>query len=154
VKRAVVRRLANITGAVTIAGLAAALALAQVRQAEVARRDQDKVAQLTRKMTTVCVGRFSIDRPEETRLELAQPRIDGFDIASFDEPEADFQVRLGRREARLRTAPDQYGGNKNLLSVREVNTDNGVVGSPGPTLGTSRVVRSNGSPKAPRAPAA
>ncbi|KQQ86343.1 hypothetical protein ASF77_20375 [Massilia sp. Leaf139] len=83
---------------------------------------------MTKKMTTVCIGRFLIDLPEETRYELTQPRIDGFDISSFDEPEADFQVRLGQREARLRAAPDQSGGSKNLVSVKEVKTENGIVG--------------------------
>ena len=83
---------------------------------------------MTNKMTTVCLGRFLVDMPDEARLELARPRIDGFDISSFDEPEADFKVRLGQREARLRAAPDRLGGNKNLESVRELKTENGVVG--------------------------
>ena len=83
---------------------------------------------MTREMKTVCLGRFLVDMPEEARLALARPRIDGFDISSFDEPDADFQVRLGQCEARLRATPDRLGGNRNLESVMEVKTDNGVVG--------------------------
>jgi hypothetical protein len=97
-------------------------------QRAAAQRDKDEVARMTKKMTTVCIGRFLVDMPDETRLELARPRIDGFDIASIDEPDADFQVRLGQREARLRATPDRLGGNRNLESVKEVKTDNGVVG--------------------------
>jgi hypothetical protein len=83
---------------------------------------------MIQKMKTICIGRFLIDMPEESELALARPRINGLDISSFDEPEADFQQRLVQREARLRAAPDRLGGNRNLESVREVKTDNGVVG--------------------------
>jgi hypothetical protein len=83
---------------------------------------------MIKEMKTVCIGRFMIDLPAEARLDLDRPRIDGFDISSFDEPEADFQARLVQREARLRAAPDRLGGNKNLESVKDVKTENGVVG--------------------------
>lgn len=115
--------------AIATVGLAATWAVGQVRDGQAARADKLEVARLTDKMTTVCIGRFLIDMPEEARLELARPRIDGFDISSFDEPEAGFKVRLGQREARLRSSPDQFGGNRNLESVRDVKTDNGVVGT-------------------------
>jgi hypothetical protein len=99
-----------------------------VQQRAEAQRDNEKVARMTQKMKTVCIGRFLIDLPEETRLELRAPRIDGFDISSVDESEADFQARLAQREAKLRATPDRLGGYRNLESVREVKTDNGVVG--------------------------
>ena len=127
-KRQAWNRAAKLLGAVAIAAVAASLVFGQVRQAEVERRDHADVARMTRKMKTVCIGRFLIDMPDETRLELRGPRIDGFDISSFDESEADFQVRLAQREAKLRATPDRLGGNKNLESVREVKTENGVVG--------------------------
>ena len=127
-KRRVWSRPAKLLGAVAIAAVAASLVFGQVREAEAGRRDQAGVARMTQKMKTVCIGRFLIDMPEETRLELRGPRIDGFDISSFDESEADFQARLAQREATLRAKPDQFGGNKNLKSVREVKTDNGGVG--------------------------
>lgn len=83
---------------------------------------------MTKEMKTVCIGRFLIDVPEETVLELAQPRVDGFDISSFDEPEDSFRTRLGQREARLRATPDRLGGTKNLELVKDVKTENGVFG--------------------------
>jgi hypothetical protein len=121
--------LAKLLAGIVIVGLTGAWAIGQVREKrEVARRDQQEVARMTKEMKTVCIGRFMIDMPEETRLELTQPRIDGFDISSFDEPEADFQTRLAQREARLRAAPDRLGGNKNLETAMDVKTENGVVG--------------------------
>ena len=83
---------------------------------------------MTEKMKTVCIGRFLVDLPQETRLELRGPRIHGLDISSVDASEANFRVRLAQREAELRATPDQFAGDKNLESVREVKTDNGVVG--------------------------
>jgi hypothetical protein len=121
-------RFAKLLAAVVFGGGAAAFAVGQVREAETARRDQADVARMTQNMKTVCIGRFLIDLPEETRLELRGPRIHGLDISSFDESEADFQTRLAQREAQLRATPDQFGGNKNLETVREVKTASGVVG--------------------------
>lgn len=121
--------LARLLAGVIIAGMTGAWAIGEVRdQRAAAQRDKDEVARMTQKMTTVCIGRFLVDMPEETRLELANPRIHGFDISSVDEPEADFKVRLAQREARLRATPDRLGGNKNVESVREVKTENGVTG--------------------------
>ena len=121
--------LARLLAGVIIAGMTGAWAIGEVReQRAAAQRDKDEVARMTQKMTTVCIGRFLIDLPEETRLELANPRIHGFDISSLDEPESDFQVRLAQREARLRATPDHFGGNKNVESVREVTTENGLTG--------------------------
>jgi hypothetical protein len=129
VKRSLQNGLAKLLAGMLIAGLTGAWAIGEVREKRQAgRQDKLEVARMTNKMTTVCLGRFLVDMPDEARLELARPRIDGFDISSFDEPEADFKVRLGQREARLRSAPDQFGGNRNLESVREVKTANGVVG--------------------------
>jgi hypothetical protein len=121
-------RFAKLLAAVAIGSGAAAFAVGQVREAGTARWDQADVARMTQKMKTVCIGRFLIDLPKETRFELRRPRIDGFDISSFDESEADFQLRLAQREAQLRATPDRLGGYRNLESVREVKTNNGVVG--------------------------
>ena len=119
---------ALLIAGVVIVGLTISWAAGAVKQRAAAQRDNEKVARMTQKMKTVCIGRFLIDLPDETRFELRGPRIDGFDISSFDESEADFQVRLAQREAKLRATPDRLGGNKNLESVREVKTENGVVG--------------------------
>jgi len=129
VKRWLRNGLAKLLAGIVIAGITGAWAIGEVRdQRAAAQRDKDEVARMTQKMMTVCIGRFLVDLPEETRFELARPRIHGFDISSFDEPEADFQTRLSQREARLRAAPDRLGGNKNLELVKEVKTDNGVTG--------------------------
>jgi hypothetical protein len=128
VKRAAWSRVAKLLTAIVFAIAAGTWTVGQLREREVVRRDQQEVARMTQKIATVCIGRFLVDMPAETRLELAQPRIDGFDISSVDEPDADFQVRLAQREARLRSTPDRHGGNRNVESVREVKTDNGVIG--------------------------
>jgi hypothetical protein len=121
--------LAKLLAGIVIVGLTGAWALGGIQEKrEAARRDELEVARMTQKMKTICIGRFLIDMPEETELALTRPRINGLDISSFDEPDADFQVRLGQREARLRATPDRLGGNRNLEAVREVKTDNGVVG--------------------------
>ncbi|MEN3274646.1 MAG: hypothetical protein V7631_436 [Massilia sp.] len=121
--------LAKLLAGLVIAGLTGAWAIGEVQEKrDTARQDKLKVMRMTNKMTTICMGRFLVDLPEEAQRELARPRIDGFDISSFDEPEADFKVRLSQREARLRKAPDQFGGNRNLESVKDVKTENGVVG--------------------------
>ena len=119
---------ALLLAGVVLAGLTATWAAGAVKQRAASQRDNEKVMRMTQKMKTVCIGRFLIDMPDETRLELRGPRIDGFDISSFAEPEADFQVRLAQREAKLRATPDRLGGYRNLESVREVKTDNGVIG--------------------------
>jgi hypothetical protein len=121
--------LAKLLAGIVIVGLTGAWALGGIQEKrEAARRDQLEVARMTQKMKTICIGRFLIDMPDESDLALTRPRINGLDISSFDEPEADFRNRLVQREARLRAAPDRLGGNRNLESVREVKTDNGVIG--------------------------
>ncbi len=119
------RKAAKLVGALAMAAVVTTVVVSRAHEAEVGRAD---VARMTRTMKTVCIGRFLIDLPGETRFELRGPRIDGFDISSFDESEADFHVRLAKREAELRATPDQFGGTKNLQSVREVRTNDGVVG--------------------------
>lgn len=122
-------RLAKMLAGILCAGLAATWAVGEVvDQHEEVRRDEHEVARMTQKMKTVCVGRFLIDMPEEAQVELSQPRVDGFDVSTFDETLEDFQKRLAEREAQLRATPDRLGGNKNLESVRDVKTDSGLVG--------------------------
>ena len=119
---------ALLLAGILVVGLTAAWAVGDVKQRAAAQRDKDKVARMTQDMKTVCIGRFLIDLPRETLFELRGPRIDGLDIASFEEPETNFQVRLAQREAKLRATPDRLGGYKNLELVRDVKTDNGLVG--------------------------
>ena len=122
-KRQVGNRVAKLLGAV-----GAIIVFGQVRKAEVERRDQAGVVRMTRKIKTPCIGRFLIDLPDETRVELSGPRIDGLDISSFDEPDADFQVRLAQRVSNLRAAPRTIGGVTGDEVVTRVAEMNDTVG--------------------------
>lgn len=128
-KRLVQNRLASVLAGIVCAALVATWAIAQaLDKHETAQRDKQEVARMTDKMKTVCIGRFLIDMPAEAQVELVQPRISGFDIASFDESVDEFQARLVERERHIRAQPIGPGGRQNLESVREIKTDKGVVG--------------------------
>lgn len=91
-------------------------------------RDRHELARLTDGMITHCIGRFLIDMPAEAQIEMGRANISGFDVAAFEETPEEFLQRLADRELQIRTTPDQAGGNRNLESVRELRTDNGIVG--------------------------
>jgi hypothetical protein len=114
-------RPARLLAGALCAGLVATWAVGKVLdKREESRRDQREVTRMTDKMKTVCVGRFLIDVPEEAEIELRQARIDGFDIASFNETEEEFQKRVADREAQIRATQDRLGGNENLESAKDV----------------------------------
>lgn len=92
------------------------------------RHEQRAVDGITGNMQTICVGRFLIDLPEKAQIELRQVRIDGFDIAAFDETKEEFHKRVADREAQLKAKPDWRGGDKNLESARDVQTGSGLIG--------------------------
>lgn len=96
--------------------------------AVVDRHERRAVDGITGNMQTICVGRFLIDMPEKAQIKLRQVRIDGFDIAAFDETKEDFHKRVADREAQLKAKPDWRGGDKNLESASEVRTDSGLIG--------------------------
>jgi hypothetical protein len=121
VKRCLQSGLAKALAGIVIVGLAGTWALGAVR-------DKHEVARMTEQMKTVCVGRLLIDMPVEAQIKLTRQRIDGFDIAAFDESREDFRTRLAAREAEIRARPDRNGGNKNMESATEVKTDSGFVG--------------------------
>lgn len=87
-----------------------------------------ELTRLTGQMKTACVGRFQLDIPEEAQVDIARASIGGFDISAFDESPDEFQARLAQREAEIKGKPDRLGGNKNLELVKEVKTENGLVG--------------------------
>ncbi len=123
------QRLAKMLAAIVCAGLAATWAVGEVVDNDkVVRQDKHEVARMTEKMKTVCVGRFLIDMPEEAQVELTQARIDGFNIAAFDETLSEFETRVAGREQEINAKPDRLGGSKNLELVRDVNTANGLTG--------------------------
>jgi hypothetical protein len=90
--------------------------------------DTYKVAQMTEKMKTVCVGRMLIDLPEEAQVELYGQWLDGFDVQALAESPEAFKARVAAREAEIRGKPDRLGGHNNLELAREVNTGHGLVG--------------------------
>jgi hypothetical protein len=78
-------------------------------------RDRQKVATMTEKMKTVCVGRFLIDFPEQTEYTLQGAFLDGFDIRVFPETDEAFKARLADRETELRNPePTPYRETKQL----------------------------------------
>jgi hypothetical protein len=90
--------------------------------------DTYKVAKMTEKMKTVCVGRMLLDLPEEAQVELYGAQISGFHIDAFAESFEEFQKRLAAREAEIRATPDRLGGSNNMESVREVQSNNQLAG--------------------------
>lgn len=92
------------------------------------RREMQESQRLTHKMKTVCVGRLTIDLPEEADVGLAHARVDSFNIETFVETQEEFDSRLAARETQLRAKPDRLGGNNNVEVVREVRTNAGLTG--------------------------
>lgn len=77
---------------------------------------------MTEKMKTVCVGRFLVDIPSQAEVILSREMIDGFDIDSVEEDEADFHKRVASREAEIAAvatsaAPKGIGG---MLVARDL----------------------------------
>lgn len=128
-KRWVPTRLAIMLAGILCAGLAATWAVGEVLDKhETVRRDKYEVARMTQQMKTECVGRFLIDMPEEAQVEFGQARIDGINIATFDETLDEFRKRLAERESQIQAMPDRLGGNKNLERARAVKTTSGLEG--------------------------
>lgn len=122
------RRVAIACGMIAIAAIVTTLSVAQVRDKRPPPRNELQLSPMTEKMKTVCVGRFLIDMPEQAQVELARVRVDGFNIVVFDETPEEFRRRVDDREAQIRAKPDRLGGTKNLESVSEVKTMNGMAG--------------------------
>lgn len=65
-------------------------------------QDKQKVAKMTDKMKTVCVGRFLIDLPVEAQVDIQSGFVGGFDIESSDgETEEEFDTRLNELESQV-----------------------------------------------------
>ncbi|MGZ5199746.1 MAG: T6SS immunity protein Tli4 family protein [Telluria sp.] len=91
--------------------------LSSVRGAVLSFLDRTKVATMTQKMKTVCVGRFLIDMPQEAAVSLARARVAGFDVDSTAESQEDFDRRVAAREAELRAQAND-SGKPSLEAVR------------------------------------
>jgi hypothetical protein len=121
--------MASMLVGVPCAGLVATWAVGKVLdQREGALRDRQEAARITNQMKTVCVGRFLIDMPENAQLDMSQSHIDGFVIQAFDETAEGFTKRVADRETQIRSTPDWLGGNLNLESARDAQSDRGIVG--------------------------
>lgn len=103
---------------------------------EQAGHDSREVARLSDKMKSVCVGRFLIDLPQDTEVELTRARIDGIELAAFHETSEEFQKRLADREAEI----DLYSENRSpewiddlprLVTKVVANPENQVPAEPG-----------------------
>lgn len=92
------------------------------------RPDHPAIAHLVSKTKTICVGRFLIDLPQEAEVNFGQGRIDGFEVAAFHETREQFKQRTSDREQQIRSTPDYRGGDRNLESLSNVNTSDGLVG--------------------------
>jgi hypothetical protein len=70
-------------------------------------RDRSEVAKMTENVKTVCVGRYLVDVPAQAHVSLSGGMLDGFEISSREEGEADFRKRVAEREAELGASGEQ-----------------------------------------------
>lgn len=89
-------------------------------------RDSRKVAQMTDKMKTVCVGRFLIDLPQGAIFSRSQTFIDGFHVRAVSETAEAFKARVAARQADIEAQPNELR-RKNLESAATVDV-NGFTG--------------------------
>lgn len=92
-------------------------------------RDRSEVAKMTAKMKAVCVGRFLVDVPAESRVSMSHEMIDGFAISTIEENEASFNQRLAKHEAEIeaRGAASDTRGPGGILVIRDLHIP-GMVG--------------------------
>ncbi|MFL6674205.1 MAG: T6SS immunity protein Tli4 family protein [Massilia sp.] len=96
------------------------IAMSSVREVH-GLQDRKKVAEMTEKMKTVCVGRFLIDVPENAVVTLSRAFIDGFDIVTRVEGEPEFNHRVRDREAEINNTRNDLG-RKNMEVVKQVRS--------------------------------
>ena len=73
-------------------------------------QDKQKVARMTDKMKTVCVGRFLIDLPVEAQVSIRSGFVGGFDMESVDgETEQAFDARLDELASQATAAAADAG---------------------------------------------
>ncbi|MFC0251777.1 T6SS immunity protein Tli4 family protein [Massilia consociata] len=81
-------------------------------------QDRQKVAQMTDKMKTVCVGRFLIDLPVDAQVNIKRGFVGGFDLSSsIDETDAEFSARLSETETKFAQGRTR-DGRPNLESAK------------------------------------
>lgn len=109
-----------------LGALAIAFALVWIGVSAMNWHDKSKVAKMTEKMKTVCVGRFLIDLPASAEVSLGRAYVDGFDIEAQAETEESFRARIAAREAELTGAKNELG-RKSLELAQAINV-NGFAG--------------------------
>jgi hypothetical protein len=112
-------RMRNV--AAVVAALILVLGLMSVGAVH-SRHDRTKVAKMTERMKTMCVGRFLIDLPQEADVSLGRAFLDGFDIVTVVEGESAFIARARAREAEIGSQPNELG-KKNIELVKELNNE-------------------------------
>jgi hypothetical protein len=92
-------------------------------------RDRSEVAKMTEKMKTVCVGRFLVDVPAQAEVSLSREMIDGFEVETVPESEADFYARVAAREVSVAAkSTDAEGKSKGgMVEARDLRIS-GMVG--------------------------
>ena len=86
-------------------------------------QEPKEVASMSKRMKTVCVGRFLIDVPAEAIVTIGQIAVDHFRITNHGaETNEQFDARLALREAEIDAKTNQ-AGTRNMERVDEVHHD-------------------------------
>lgn len=87
--------------------------------------DKQKVAKMTEKMRTVCVGRFLIDLPADAPVKIRYGSVGGLDIESTTvESDEEFAARLRQTELEMADATNREG-RPSLESSKEIAVNTG-----------------------------
>jgi hypothetical protein len=90
-------------------------------------RDRSEVAKMTEKRKTVCVGRYLVDVPELAEVSFSGGVLDGFDIDTIEESEADFRQRVAVREAEIAARGQATDGSGGMVNSHELQIP-GMIG--------------------------
>ncbi|WP_306393661.1 T6SS immunity protein Tli4 family protein [Telluria beijingensis] len=87
--------------------------------------DKQKVAKMTEKMRTVCLGRFLIDLPADAPVKVKYGSVGGLDIETISaESDEEFAERLRQAELDMAEATNREG-RPSLESSKEIAVDTG-----------------------------
>lgn len=105
-------------------GMAVALALTSFLANSVQTvQDKQKVATMTHKMKTVCVGRFLIDLPADASVHLGRGFVGGYRVSSTDtDTDDDFSARLHEFETAADDR-DPLAGPPRVESVKPITSN-------------------------------
>lgn len=91
-------------------------------------QDRAKVAKMTEKKKTVCIGRFLVDVPADANVSVSGEVMQGFDIETIEESESAFRDRVAAREAEIeqRGANAKAGEPGGMVEALDVHADDKV----------------------------